>query len=96
MALTKAQISRNHRKEIKMKTNYFPTKEEGNVMSFCISKGYRCYPRCVKSDKNTLMTLEVQYMDKDPIRSKKEPFDKKFLTYNVIQVYKQIFKKLKS
>lgn len=71
-----------------MKTDYYPTNQERDKMAFCIRLGYRCYPVVMAPNFYKIVGRYRSYPPKDSIE---EPFEKKFLTYYVIEFYKKIW-----
>lgn len=84
----------------KMKINYSPSKEEFRAMSVCLSKGIKCYPIVLESSKNSMVTIELEFIGTDGRRKLKRsaelPFDQKYLTYHLMMLYMKLYEKIKS
>lgn len=90
----KAESDREHRKKLKSMEDYTPTEEDREKQSFVLKKGFRCYPVLMDRKNRSLMTLESQFMNREPKRSKEDPFDKKYLSFRVTRYYNLMYERL--
>lgn len=74
------------------KVHYFATRTETKVMSICLKYGYQVYPHIDTYSKYwPLVRLAYQYKNEKPAYSKKQPFNQKYLGYEIHQLYKLIY-----
>lgn len=78
-----------------MMVDYYPSKEERLIQSKCISLGIIVCPKAIEpTKKKSLVTIEVDY--KGTLKpSSQPPFEQKYLTYKIMQVYKAFYEKIK-
>lgn len=93
----KAKETKDAKKLIKTMTNYFPTNQERLIMGECIKLGYRLLPmpQGVNGARNPNIKLTLESIGREPIESKKEPFNQKFLSYNIAKGYLAIWDRIK-
>ena len=74
--------------------HYYPTKEEVAIQSKMMALGFKVYPIVqVKKVKWSPVILAYEYRGKVH-KSKQPPFEQKYLTYRIHQLYQMLYNKI--